>query len=198
MDRGDWILLPDYSHQPAQGRVVAHQHRRRFQLCGCTIGGRQRQQTDQRFFSLLQLYVLRDSMRRCLTPLLTLWIISTSLIAEEVLVVIGHNSLQKVDLATVQRLYNGRIVSLNQQSAMPLNLQPGDPVRQQFLSSVLGQTEEQYTGYWLVRRYVGKGAPPQEVASLEEIIRIIESTPGALGYIPLSKAPPWANVIFRR
>mgnify|MGYP000845442418 FL=1 len=137
-------------------------------------------------------------MRRCLTPLLTLWIISTSLIAEEVLVVIGHNSLQKVDLATVQRLYNGRIVSLNQQSAMPLNLQPGDPVRQQFLSSVLGQTEEQYTGYWLVRRYVGKGAPPQEVASLEEIIRIIDSTPGALGYIPLSKAPPWANVIFRR
>ena len=137
-------------------------------------------------------------MQRCLIPLLAIWTISTSLMAEEALVVIGHSSLQKTDLATVQRLYSGRIISLNQQSAMPLNLLPGDPVRQQFLASVLGQTEEQYTGYWLVRRYVGKGAPPHEVASPEDIIRIIESTPGALGYVPLSKAPPWANVIFRR
>lgn len=137
-------------------------------------------------------------MRLRQITLLLLSAISSIVMADEALVVIGHSSLQKTDLATVQRLYSGRIVSLNQQLATPLNLLPGDPLRQQFLSSVLGQSEEQYTGYWLVRRYVGKGAPPQEVASPEEIIRIIDSTPGALGYIPLSKAPPWANVIFRR
>lgn len=133
-----------------------------------------------------------------LITLLALWAISPTLMAEEALVLIGHNMLQKADLATIQRLYTGRVVSLNLQSATPLNLLAGDPLRQQFLASVLGQTEEQYTGYWLVRRYIGKGAPPQEVATPEEVIRIVGSTPGAVGYIPLSKLPPGANVIFRR
>jgi hypothetical protein len=137
-------------------------------------------------------------MRLRLITQLILLTISQILIADETLVVIGHSSLQKTDLATVQRLYSGRVVSLNQQLATPLNLLPGDPVRQQFLSSVLGQTEEQYTGYWLVRRYVGKGVPPKELASLDDIIRMIDSTPGAVGYIPLSKLPPGANIILRR
>lgn len=137
-------------------------------------------------------------MQLRLIILLALWAISPKLMAEEALVLIGHSMLQKTDLATIQRLYTGRVVSLNQQSATPLNLLAGDPLRQQFLSSVLGQSEEQYTGYWLVRRYIGKGAPPQEVASSEDVIRIVGSTPGAVGYIPLSKLPPGANVILRR
>ena len=116
--------------------------------------------------------------------------------ADEPLVLIGHGSLQKTDLATLQRLYTGRIVSLNEQPATPLNLPPGSPMRQQFLKTILGQSEEQYSGYWLVRRYVGKGAPPQEVASPEEVIRIIATTPGAIGYVPTAKAPAGSNIIF--
>jgi hypothetical protein len=117
-------------------------------------------------------------------------------IADEALVLIGHSSLQKTDLATLQRLYTGRVVSLNKQAATPLNLPAGNPIRQQFITTVLGQNEEQYSGYWLVRRYVGKGAPPEEVATPEEIIRIVGSTPGAVGYIPSSKAPAGSNIIF--
>lgn len=125
-----------------------------------------------------------------------LGILAQSLWADEPLVLIGHSSLQKADLATLQRLYTGRVVTLNQQPATPLNLPAGSPIRQQFLKSVLAQNEEQYSGYWLVRRYVGKGAPPQEVASLEEVIRIVGATPGALGYLPASKAPAGSNIIF--
>ena len=110
---------------------------------------------------------------------------------------LGHGSLQKTDLATLRRLYTGRVVSLNQQPATPLNLPPGHPLREQFLVSILAQNEEQYSGYWLVRRYVGKGAPPQELASPEEIIRVINTTPGAVGYVPLSKVPAGGNIIFK-
>lgn len=123
-------------------------------------------------------------------------ILAQSVWADEPLVLIGHSSLQKTDLATLQRLYTGRVVTLNQKPATPLNLPTGSPIRQQFLTSVLAQNEEQYSGYWLVRRYVGKGAPPQEVASPDEMIRIVESTPGAVGYLPASKAPAGSNIIF--
>lgn len=137
-------------------------------------------------------------MRKRLITLLLLNLLSPLLAAQEGLALIGHSALQKTDLATLQRLYMGRLVSLNQQFATPLNLPPGHPLRQQFLETILGQNEEQYTAYWLVRRYVGKGTPPKEVASPEEMIRLITATPGAIGYVPLSKVPAGANVIFRR
>ena len=81
---------------------------------------------------------------------------------------------------------------------MPVNLAPGDPVRKQFLEVILGQSEEQYTGYWLVRRYVGKGAPPLELETVDALLRHVLATPGAVGYLPVSKVPPGTNVIFRR
>lgn len=112
--------------------------------------------------------------------------------------VIAHPAMAKTDRATLQRLYTGRIVSIGEQAAQPLNLAPGDPVRQQFLDAVLGQTEEQYVGYWLVRRYVGKGAPPREFGSVEELLKHVATTPGAVGYVPLSRLPAGTNVIFRR
>lgn len=136
-------------------------------------------------------------MRKLLLSLFFIATLSPHLQAEEAFVVIGHSSLQKTDLPTLQRLYSGRIFSLNQLSATPLNLPPGHPLREQFLASILGQTEEQYSGYWLVRRYVGKGVPPQELASAEEIIRAINSIPGAVGYVPLSKVPAGGNIIFK-
>lgn len=137
-------------------------------------------------------------MRKLIIWLFLIGTCSATLQAQEALVVIGHSALQKTDLATLQRLYTGRVVSLNQQPATPLNLPPGHPLREQFLTDILGQTKEQYSGYWLVRRYVGKGTPPQELPSPEEIIRSISSTPGAVGYLPLSKVPAGSNIIFKR
>lgn len=122
--------------------------------------------------------------------------IAHSVWAEDSFVLVGHSALQKTDLASLQRLYTGRILTLNQQPATPLNLPAGNAIRQQFLKTILGQNEEQYSGYWLVRRYVGKGTPPQEVASPEEIIRIVGSTPGAVGYLPATKVPAGSNIIF--
>lgn len=119
------------------------------------------------------------------------------LAGEEVLV-IGHAALPKTDKLTVQRLYTGRAVSIGSQQVLPINLPSGHSVREDFLQTCLDQNEEQYTGYWLVRRYVGKGAPPQEMGSLDEVIRFVQVTPGAVGYVPLSKVPRGANVIFRR
>jgi hypothetical protein len=106
--------------------------------------------------------------------------------------------LPKTDLPSLQRLYTGRVVSIGQQAATPVNLPAGNPVRQRFLETVLGQDEEQYAGYWLVRRYVGKGAPPQELRDVDELLRYVSTTPGAVVYVPASRVPPEANIIFRR
>ena len=133
------------------------------------------------------------------TPVISLGLllIAGAASANDEVVVIASGALPKVDLTTLQRLYTGRIVSVGQQAATPLNLPAGDPLRKRFLEGILGQTEEQYTGYWLVRRYVGKGAPPQEFATVDEMLRQLASTPGAVAYVPVSKVPSGANIIYR-
>lgn len=139
-------------------------------------------------------------MRRALVHFLacaTLAISSSGVRGEEV-VVIGHQLVPKTDKVTLQRVYTGRVVSIGQQAVEPVNLPAGNPVREDFLLGYLEQNDQQYTGYWLVRRYVGKGAPPQEMGSVDEVIKYIQATPGAIGYVPASKVPRGANVIFRR
>lgn len=119
-------------------------------------------------------------------------------LAEETLVFIGNGGLPRTDQSSLQRLYTGRVVSLGEQQAIPVNFPAGHPLRERFLATVMGQNEEQYTGYWLVRRYVGKGAPPKELADVDAVVAYVQATPGAVGYVPLSKVPAGGNVIFRR
>ena len=130
-----------------------------------------------------------------------LLMILTSLLAGAVLaddlVVFAHRGMPKSDAATLKRLYTGRIVSISQQSARPVNLVAGHPLRDVFLARLIGQDEREYTGYWLVRRYVGKGAPPAEFATVEEMIEFVGNTPGAVGYAPANLLPPDSNIIFR-
>ena len=95
--------------------------------------------------------------------------------AAEEIVVIAHPTLPKADRPTLLRLYTGRTVSIGMQSVTPLNLSAGNPLREKFLKDCLEQTEEQYTGYWLVRRYVGKGAPPPELSSVDEVLKTKEA-----------------------
>ncbi|MBL8430246.1 MAG: hypothetical protein JNJ95_10205 [Dechloromonas sp.] len=119
-------------------------------------------------------------------------------LAEEALVFIAYGGLPKTEQATLQRLFTGRVVSIGELAAAPVNYPPGHPLRERFLAAIMGQTEEQYTGYWLVRRYVGKGAPPLVLPDVDAVVGHVMTTPGAVGYLPASKVPAGANVIFKR
>lgn len=139
--------------------------------------------------------MIRSLILRCLLLLIVSGLAGA---AGEDIVVIAHASLPKTDRVTLQRLYTGRIVSIGQQSVVPINFPAGTPARDEFLRWVMEQNEEQYTGYWLVRRYVGKGSSPKELDSVDEVLKYIAVTPGAVGYVPSSKVPAGANVIFKR
>ncbi|WP_044406888.1 type 2 periplasmic-binding domain-containing protein [Thiomicrospira microaerophila] len=119
------------------------------------------------------------------TRLLTAWVIATSFTtAQAALVVIANATVQDhVEIATLSRIYTGRMIVLNGTGVNPVNLASGSPARQQFLQHVLNQDDDKYIGYWIVRRSIGKGAPPREFATTQEIIDYVANTPGAIGYI---------------
>ena len=114
------------------------------------------------------------------------------------IVVIGNSNVPKMDPATIQKVYTGKIISVSGINVTPVGVKPGTSARTLFLQEFLNQDEEKYTAYWTVRRYIGKGAPPAELASDADVINYVQSTPGAVGYIDEADLKPGMNVIARR
>lgn len=117
--------------------------------------------------------------------------------AEPVAVVIAHPSVPRIDAATVARLYTGRTIELGGQPVTVVNAVSGSALRQRFLAVYLQQDEDKYRAYWTVRRHVGKGVPPRDLATAAETIEWVQSTPGAIGYIDAADLRPGLHVIAR-
>lgn len=118
--------------------------------------------------------------------------------ADAAVVVIGHANLAKLDAATVQKVFTGKAIEVGGVTVTAVNAHPGSSLRSHFLQTYLNQDEEKYTAYWTVRRYIGKGAPPKELASSSEVINFVQSTPGAIGYIDESDVKPGLNVLIKK
>lgn len=106
----------------------------------------------------------------------------------EPLLVIGHAGVPKVDAATVARLYTGRAIEAGDQPVTVYHLAPGHALRARFLAVCLQSDEERNRAYWTVRRHVGKGTPPRELASLAQMLEVVTRTPGAVGYVDAATA----------
>lgn len=113
-------------------------------------------------------------------------------------IIIGNVNVPKMDVETVQKIYTGKFITVNGVAVTPASLKSGSLLRNTFLNTFLNQDEEKYTGYWTVRRYVGKGTPPLEFDSSEEIIQFVNSTAGALGYIDETDLKKDMNVVARK
>jgi hypothetical protein len=132
-------------------------------------------------------------MRRWLLSLLITQ--AQPLLAEPV--VIGHPGLRELDLTTLQRIYTGKVIEVGGIRVFPVNLGPGDRLRQRFLERYLKQDEAAYVGYWTVRRYVGKGSPPRELGQSLEVIQFVTRTAGAIGYVDEKDLREGLNVLRR-
>jgi ABC-type phosphate transport system substrate-binding protein len=118
--------------------------------------------------------------------------------ADDGVVVITHAPLRGLDAEQLRRIYTGRVVELDGQMLHPVQLAGGQPLRRRFHASVLQQSEDEYLAYWTVRRYIGKGTPPPELASSAELLAYVQRTPGAIGYLQAGELRPGLNVVLRR
>lgn len=116
--------------------------------------------------------------------------------ADDGVVVIANTPL-KLDAEGVRRVFTGRLIELDGLPLRPVNLAPGEPVRRRFLASVVQQSEEDYLAYWTVRRYIGKGVPPRDLATQAEVIDHVLRTPGGIGYIDAAALRPGLHIVLR-
>ena len=111
---------------------------------------------------------------------------------------IGHANLPRLDEGTVQKLYTGKLIELGGINIVAVNAPSGSLIRTRFLRVFLNQDEDKYTAYWTVRRHIGKGNPPHELASSTEVINFVQATPGAIGYVDETDLKPGLSVLARK
>ena len=112
-------------------------------------------------------------------------------------VVIGHAGVSGVDAVTIEKIYTGRVIEVNGTFVTAVNAIAGSELRNRFLQAYLHQDEDKYTAYWVVRRYIGKGASPRELPSSADVIKFVNSTPGAIGYVGEAEVQPGMNILLR-
>lgn len=76
------------------------------------------------------------------------------------------------------RIYTGRSNAFN-----AVNLAETVPLRAQFDEKGVGRTSAQLKAHWSKLVFTGKGIPPTELASEQEVLNFVASNPQAIGYI---------------
>lgn len=109
--------------------------------------------------------------------------------------VIGHETLEPMDGPLLRRIYTGRVVLVKGKSIQPVNLKTGNGSRDIFMQAIIKQSDDDYVAYWIVRRAIGKGTPPLELESDQEVVDYVRSTPGAIGYIDEAHLTSGVNLL---
>lgn len=114
-------------------------------------------------------------------------------------VVVGNStSSGELSVEQVRQLFLGKARRLpDGMEVVVLDLREGDPLRVAFVEGVLGKTEQQLLGHWAKMIFTGRGQPPRSVDSARDVLRIVESTPGAIGYIDEQQVTARVKVLYR-
>lgn len=113
------------------------------------------------------------------------WAVSLSpaAVPNRPLAVVANPDTPPLDEEVLRKLYLGKIVEVGGKQIIPVNLARGSALRREFMEQVLVHDDDKFTAYWTVRRYIGKGSPPREFATVQDQIEFLRSTPGAVGYV---------------
>lgn len=109
----------------------------------------------------------------------------------------AKNSSIALSKNQVSDLFLGRVTSLpDGSSAIPIDQPESNPLRNEFYLKVANKSATQAKEQWAILHFTGRGMPPREGLDSADVKRILNSTPGAIGYIERSALDNSVKVIF--
>lgn len=69
------------------------------------------------------------------------------------------------------------------QKVVPVDQRSNSAVRKAFSSAVVGKSVGAMKSYWQQAVFSGRGTPPVEKASDQDVINFVKSNPGSIGYV---------------
>lgn len=115
-----------------------------------------------------------------LIPALTLSLMAFANVA----VIVHPSNTASVSQDDINKIFTGRAKSFTDgKAAEPLNLSEAVAVRGDFDQKALGRSSSQMKAYWSKLVFTGKGTPPKEMASEQEVLDAVAKNPAAIGYV---------------
>lgn len=112
------------------------------------------------------------------------------------LIVNPENSVTEVDKDFVRDAYLKKSTTWGSGEALrPIDVPSRLAVRDRFTQDVIRKTPAQLKNYWNQQIFSGKGVPPPEAESVEQVIGYVLANPGAIGYVPVGTDVRGAKVI---
>jgi ABC-type phosphate transport system substrate-binding protein len=100
----------------------------------------------------------------------------------QVVVVVGSNSSAAgMSKEQVANIFLGKSTALT-----PLDQPESSPLREEFYTKVTGKSAAQMKAHWSRMAFTGRGMPPKEGASSDDIKKILSRNPAMIGYIEKS------------
>lgn len=106
-------------------------------------------------------------------------------IADDMLLIVTHrnNPLKTISFETLKQVFLRKtLLDSNGNRWIPLNLPVSHDLRRDFYLALFNKSPEDLEEYWNEQYFHGIN-PPEVLASEEAVLRFIEKTPGAIGYL---------------
>jgi hypothetical protein len=108
--------------------------------------------------------------------------------ADLILVAKANFPLDSVRATDVSAIWLGEKHSFSNLSRIRVvDLEPGNPLYEQFYKEIVGLTGAPLNIYWKKKMFTGKSFRPKQVRSIEDVIRLVTQVPGVIGYIDSSE-----------
>lgn len=116
--------------------------------------------------------------------------------AAEIAVIVNRDNGSAVDRAMVEKIYKGDLTQWSDGGRIEVLDQPeNSDVRASFTSSLYGKSVTSLKAVWAVKIYSGRGTPPHEMPSDNEVKNAVASNKNAIGYIKAADADSSVKVI---
>jgi len=121
--------------------------------------------------------------------------ISCRLLAD-VAVVVHPSNTATMDPAEIAKLYLGRSKSFSDgNGAIPLAQAESSAATAVFNEKILNKTSSQMKAYWSKLVFTGKGTPPKELLTDQEVIDLVSQNPNMIGYIQQKSVTATVKVV---
>ena len=118
------------------------------------------------------------------------WIICLLLLvavggAHAQVIIITNKSVDETQLTKqdIQKIFLGKESQWPDNTKIHVVNLKNDDIHKAFLKEYIGRSATQYKNWWKKMLFTGKGDPPQEFDSVEELVEFVAKTKGAIGYI---------------
>jgi hypothetical protein len=102
------------------------------------------------------------------------------------IVVVAHPDLP-VDTLSVEdlrRIYVGEETFVGDVKLQPIDYTHQGPVAEAFLGAVVGMDAPHFHAWWVKEVFHGGGLPPRMAADVADVLRLVATEPGSVGYVP--------------